>query len=69
MRVLLYVTSIFPLAPFKILSLPLSFAILIIMYLGVALIIFILLSLFVLHNLDVCSLPQVRDVFSYYLFK
>ena len=70
MGVPLCVTCFFFLAAFNICSLSLIFAILIIMCLGVFLswVNPVWDSPYLLH-LDVCFLSQVRDVFSYYVFK
>ena len=56
----LYVTSCFPLDAF-------NFAILITTYLSVDIFGFILFGTLCALNLDVCFLPQVREVLSYYV--
>ena len=66
MGVPLYITCCFFLSAFNILSLSLCFAVLIIVCLGVVLFGLILLCFL---DLDVCFLSQVRDVFSYCVFR
>ena len=69
MGVPLYVTSCFYLDAFNVVSLSLSFDILIIMCLDVGLFGFLLFGTLGLLELDVSFLPQVKETFSHYFFK
>ena len=66
MGVPLYITCCFSLDSFNSLSLPLTFVILITVCLGIGLILYGTLHF---PDLGDCFLSQVREVFSYYLFK
>ena len=65
----LYAICYFFLAPSNILSLSLIFAILITMYLGMFIFGLILYGALCFLDLDVSFLSQVREIFSYYVFK
>ena len=63
-------SNYFSLAAFKILSLSLTFGLLIMMYLGVGLFSYILLWAFLFFlNLHVYFLHQIREVFFHYFFQ
>ena len=69
LRVPLYVTCCFSLATFNILSLSLIFAILITMCFDVVLFGLIMFGTLCFLDLDACFFSQIREVFSYYVFK
>ena len=69
MRVPLYVTSCFSSAAVKILSLSLTFNILIIMCIVMGLPRFVLFGALGFLDIDVCFFPYAREVFRHYFFK